>query len=341
MTDTCETNLSIFSEAAATEPKGGEDNGIWLSRDHETGGGARGHTRQKEREWSGTPRYKPQFDSGNNMYRNESLCDYSGVVNGRPISTTSDKELLPFQRQQQQHIEKEDEYSTTHHHRRVPHSDDPTGYSGMRTISRGSLNTMRGDGNHSRIWSQSGVMHESNSKCGVELGLVPPPPPYLSPTLPEPPPSVAIIATDHSGSVLSSPPPSIYGSSQVKVSSGRERSSATAAVIPNEYMITQERKDIIMKMDGKVPLPPCNQDQMMVPSSATHTLASSLNSRVVSLPPLAPPACPEMEFDPFDIRRRELRNELDKYLICEMQYQEVAFYFKVIGHRIEKLLMSR
>ncbi len=229
-------------------------------------------------------------------------------------------------KRKQKHIEKEEECGRIH---RQVHTN-PVVHDGI--ILRDSWDTTRGSGrSHRKRWSSqggSGVTQESGSKGG-ELGA-----PQFQAALLKPP---SAAATEHSGGVLVSPPPppSTYGS-QVKVCGGAALS--TTVVIPPNELDVQEREDV-MRMGAKAP-PPCNQGQMMV-SSSSATIQSSLHScGVVSLPALPPAPHPEMKLDPLDEGRRELRSELDKYLICEMQYQEVSFYFKVLGHRIEKLLMS-
>ncbi len=263
-----------------------------------------GHEKEgrKEREWNGGTPYRRFDDGRNNMYKNEVSYGCDGLDG--PISTTAainnSEEMLQLK---QQHNRKEEECNKIQHKR--AHTD-PVCYDGM--ILRNSWNTTRGDGgsgSSSKRWSQSG----SGGELGGDV-----PPPFQ--TLPKPPP---IAVTDHHSGVLSSSPsPSTYcssSSSRIKLCSGTSNTS-DAVVVPNELVI-QEQEDV-MRMSAIKPPLPCNQDPL----------------------PLPPAPRPEIKLDLLDEGRIELRSELDKYLICEMQYQEVSFYFKVLGRRIEKLLMS-
>ncbi len=293
-------NLSIICEATAIERKAVTEDG-----------GVRfsgGHEKEgwKERKWNGGAPYRRFNDGGNNMCKNKVSYGCGGLDG--PISTTASsnnsEEMLQLQ---QQHIKKEEEGNKIQHKR--AHLD-PVCYDGI--ILRDSWNTPRGDGaggsSSCKSWSQSG--------SGGDL-----PPPFQ--TLPKPPPSAV---TDHHSSVAlsSSPPPSICSSSsRIKVCGGTSNTS-DAVVVPNELVI-QEREDV-MRMSAIKPPPPCNLEP--------------LHSCIVSLPPLSPAPCPEIKLDLLDEGRIELRSELDKYLICKMQYQEVSFYFELLGRRIQKLLMS-
>ncbi len=229
-------------------------------------------------------------------------------------------------------------------HRRI--HTDPVAHYGMILVDNWDTATAKDfSRSHRKHWSSSegisggvqlpgyGVTQESSWKDGGELGGAP----QFQAALPKLPNVAA--ATEHPSSLPPPPPPSTYGSSQVKACGGAALN--TTVVIPSNELDVQEEREGVMRMDStEAAPPPCNQGQMMVSSSSATIQSAALHSPVVSFPALPPAPHPEMKLDPLDEGRRELRSELDKYLICEMQYQEASFYFKVLGHRIEKSLMS-
>ncbi len=280
-----------------------EDGNIRFSGGHEKG-----------REWNDSALCR-RFDDGganNKPPKNEPSLTYCNL-DGPVSTTTSSNNSAEMVQSQSQHMKKE--YNKVQHKR--PHTDPIRG-DGLSL--QGRWNTPGGDGggNASRkSWSQSG-----------SRGDIPSP----FQTFPKPPPST-VTGHGDSGVVapsLSSLQPPAYGStsssSRVRVCGGGASNTTDAVVVPSASLI-QERNDGSRMPTIKPSPAPCNQDP--------------LHPYIVRLPPLPPPPCPEIIPDPLDKGRIELRSELDSHYVCAMQYEEVSFYFKVLGRRIEKLLVSR